>query len=172
MKQLVLLFGLCTILAVQANAQKGGDPANYNTALGIRVNPWLVGFTVKHYFAGPSAIEGLVTTNTDNRKNVTFTGLYEYGWNVFGIREFTMYAGGGAHVGFYDRRDYNFDEYLKHGDGVYVAPGLDGIFGLEYTFKKIPLNVSADVKPFFNFTGGTHFLGEEIGGVSARYTFK
>jgi hypothetical protein len=172
MKQLVLLFGLCTILAVQANAQKGGDPANYQTAIGLRVNPWLVGFTVRHYIAGPHAIEGLVTTNTDNRRNATITGLYEYNWNVFGMKEFTMYAGGGAHIGFYDRRDYDYDAYLRHGDGTYVTPGLDGIFGLEYKFKKIPLVVSADLKPFFNFNGGTNFVGEEIGGASVRYTFR
>jgi hypothetical protein len=171
MKQLVLLFSLCTLLAVQANAQKGGNPANYETAIGARVNPWLIGFTVKHFVKGPHAFEGLVVHNLDNRKNVTFTFLYEYHWNVFGIREFNMYAGGGAHLGIYDRRDYDWDRYVRHGDGTYVAPGLDGIFGLEYKFKKIPLVVSADVKPYFHFTGGNDFIGEEIGGASVRYTF-
>ncbi|SFE88171.1 hypothetical protein SAMN05518672_111151 [Chitinophaga sp. CF118] len=174
MKQLVLFFGLFAMITVQASAQKrGGDsPANYSTAIGVRVNPYLVGFTVKHFITGPHAIEGLVTSNVSRNRNATITGLYEYNWNVFGKSEFVMYAGGGAHVGFYDRYDYDYDNYYRHGDGTYATAGLDGIFGLEYTFRKIPLVVSADLKPYFNFSGGTHHMGEEIGGISARYTFR
>jgi hypothetical protein len=159
-------------MAVQANAQKGSAPANYQTAIGARVNPWLIGFTAKHFVKGPHAIEGLVTTNLSNRSNATFTFLYEYHWNVFGKREFLMYAGGGAHVGIYDRWAYNPNRYYRDGDGTYATAGLDGIIGLEYKFKKIPLVVSGDLKPFFNFSGGTHFVGEEIGGASVRYTFR
>lgn len=172
MKQLVLLLGLCTILSVQANAQKYSAPANYHYGLGARVNPWLIGFTVKHFLKGPHALEGLVTTNLSNRRNVTFTFLYEYHWNIFDVPELLMYAGGGAHLGIYDRRDYDWDRYREDGDGTYVAPGLDGIIGVEYTFKKIPLVVSADLKPYFHFTGGTNFVGQEIGGASVRYIFR
>lgn len=173
MKQLVLLFSLCTLMAVQANAQRRGTAAssNYQTAVGLRVNPWLVGGTIKHFIAGPHAIEGLITTNVSNRSNVTFTFLYEYHIAPFPKPEFRLYFGGGAHVGIYDRRDYDNDRWFEHGDGTYVTPGLDGIVGLEYKFKKIPLVVSGDLKPYFNFTGGTHFVGEEIGGASVRYTF-
>ncbi|PSL48151.1 hypothetical protein CLV51_1021013 [Chitinophaga niastensis] len=177
MKKVVLLFTLIAMVAIQANAQKrsnyrsSNDPANYNTALGIRLNPWIVGFTVKHFIQGPHAIEGLVTTNHEHNNNVTFTGLYEYNWNI-GLPELTMYAGGGVHVGIYDRRDYDWDRYVDKGKGAYVSPGLDGIIGIEYTFKKIPLNISADLKPYVQFVGPTNYMGEEIGGVSARFTFK
>ncbi|MDR6569292.1 hypothetical protein SAMN05660461_6131 [Chitinophaga ginsengisegetis] len=175
MKKVVLLFSLIAVLAIQANAQKkksyqSSDPSNYETALGIRLNPWVVGFTIKHFIKGPHAIEGLVTTNHSHKTNVTFTGLYEYNWNI-GVPGLNMYAGGGAHVGFYDRRDYDWDRYIDKGKGTYVSPGLDGIIGVEYTFKKIPLNISADLKPYVQFVGPTNYLGEEIGGVSARYTF-
>ena len=163
MKQLVLFFGLFTMITFQASAQKrsssNSSVANYSTALGVRVNPVLVGFTVKHFIAGPHAIEGIVSTNVSQQRNVTITGLYEYNWNVFGKKEFVMYAGGGVHVGAYDRFDYYRDDYYAHGDGTYVTAGLDGIFGLEYTFKKIPLVVSADLKPYVNFTNGTHHIG-------------
>ncbi|WP_212005802.1 hypothetical protein [Chitinophaga sp. HK235] len=174
MKKVVLLFSLIALLAVQANAQKkksyGSSVENYNTALGIRVNPWVVGFTIKHFIQGPHAIEGLVTTNHEHRANVTVTGLYEYHWNI-GKPELNMYAGGGAHIGFYDRRDYDWDRYIDKGKGTYVSPGLDGIIGIEYTFKNIPLNLSADLKPYVQFVGPTNFIGEEIGGLSARFTF-
>lgn len=176
MKRAALLLGLVALLAVQANAQRlrgGGSPANYETALGGRMNPWIIGFTIKHFIQGPHAIEGIAHTNFDKRANATFTGLYEYHFNFIpDHREWVMYAGGGAHVGFYDRRDWDHDRWARDGDGTYVTAGLDGIFGVEYTFKNIPLNLSADVKPYVNFTGGHNFFGEEIGGFSVRYTFK
>jgi hypothetical protein len=173
----MLLFGVLSLMAFQANAQRrtsGGSPGDYNTALGLRVNPWLAGFTVKHFIQGPHAIEGIVHhyfENGDDASNVTFTGLYEYHWNVFGKSEWNMYAGGGAHIGFW--RDYYWDNNgRRRNDGTDVAVGLDGIFGVEYTFKNIPLNLSADLKPYVNFNGYNDFLGEQIGGFSVRYTFK
>jgi len=173
MKQLVLFFGLFAMISFQASAQKRSSSiANYSTALGVRVNPFLVGFTVKHFITGPHAIEGIVSTNVSEQQNITFTGLYEYHWNVFDQKEFLMYAGGGAHIGAYDRYDYYRDDYNRNGKGSYVTAGLDGIIGVEYTFRKIPLVVSADLKPYVNFTGGVHHFGEEVGGISARYTFK
>ncbi|MBC9931866.1 hypothetical protein [Chitinophaga qingshengii] len=174
MKKVVLFLSLFALLAVQANAQKkksyGNNVENYNTALGIRLNPWVVGFTIKHFIQGPHAIEGIVSTNHEHKANVTITGLYEYHWNI-GRPELNMYAGGGAHIGFYDRRDYDWDRYVDKGKGTYVSPGLDGIIGVEWTFKKIPLNLSADLKPYVQFVGPTNYIGEEIGGVSARFTF-
>jgi len=177
MKRILLLFGVLSLMAFQANAQRrtsgGGSPADYHTALGLRVNPWLAGFTVKHFIKGPHAIEGIVHhyfENGDDASNVTFTGLYEYHWNVFGKSEWNMYAGGGAHLGFW--RNYYWDDGRRRGDGTDVAVGLDGIFGVEYTFKNIPLNLSADLKPYVNFNGYNDFLGEQIGGFSVRYTFK
>ena len=175
MKKVVLLFSLIAAIAIQANAQrnksyKSSDPANYNTALGIRLNPWVVGFTVKHFIQGPHAIVGIISTNHEHRNNVTFTALYEYNWNV-GMPGLNMYAGGGAHLGIYDRRDYDWDRYVNKGNGSYVSPGLDGIIGIEYTFKKFPLNISADLKPYVQFVGPTNYIGEEIGGVSARFAF-
>ncbi|MET6996243.1 hypothetical protein [Chitinophaga defluvii] len=181
MKKVVLFMSLFALVAIQANAQRkpvkrssysNSSVADYHTALGMRVNPWIVGFTIKHFIKGPHAIEGIVSTNHERNNNVTMTGLYEYHWNVFGKSEFNMYAGGGVHVGIYDRFDYDRDRWVRDGKGTYATAGLDGIFGLEYTFKKIPLNLSADLKPYFHFSGQTNFFGEEIGGISARYTFK
>ena len=171
MKQLVLFFGLFAMISIQASAQKS-SPANYSTALGVRTNPYLIGFTVKHFIAGPHAIEGIVSTNFSRRGNVTFTGLYEYNWNFLPNKEWVMYAGGGAHVGAYDRYDYYDNDLDRLDDGTYVTAGLDGIFGVEYKFKKIPLVLSADVKPYVNFSNGTHHIGEEILGISARYTIR
>ncbi|WP_298708847.1 hypothetical protein [Chitinophaga sp.] len=179
MKRILLLFGVLSLMMTtfQANAQRrssggGGNPADYNTALGVRLNPWLVGFTVKHFLKGPHAIEGIVShyfNGNDEPTNVTFTGLYEYHWNVFGKSEWNMYAGGGAHLGLW--RAYEWDNGRRRDRTTKAVAGLDGIFGVEYTFKNIPLNLSADLKPYVNFNGYNDFIGEQIGGVSARYTF-
>ncbi|ASZ13946.1 hypothetical protein KTO58_04375 [Chitinophaga pendula] len=174
MKKLVLFLAFTALIATQATAQRrsrSSDVANYSTALGVRVNPYLIGFTIKHFLSGPHAIEGIVHTNLTNNKNVTFTGLYEYHWNAFGHPEWNLYAGGGVHIGVYDRFDYDRKRWDRKGNGTYATVGMDGIIGVEYTFKKIPLNLSADLKPFFHFSGETNFIGEEIGGISARYTF-
>ncbi|WP_295117228.1 hypothetical protein [uncultured Chitinophaga sp.] len=175
MKKIVLLCGILSVLSLGANAQRTSDPADYKTGLGVRLNPWLIGFTAKHFIKGPHAIEGIVHHyfaggGNDRVNNVTFTGLYEYTFNVFGKSEWNMYGGGGAHLQLWENRYYDGDRWRGDGSKAYV--GLDGIFGIEYTFKKIPLNLSADLKPYFHFNGGNDFIGEQIGGVSARYTFK
>ncbi|MRG45573.1 hypothetical protein GFS24_10630 [Chitinophaga sp. SYP-B3965] len=173
MKRILLLFGVLSLMAIQASAQRGGSPGDYKTAIGVRVNPWIIGFTAKHFIQGPHAIEGIVShyfgSGDRDVTNVTLTGLYEYTWNVFGKSEWNMYAGGGAHVGFW--RDRYYDNNGRKEYDTEANVGLDGIFGVEYTFKKIPLNLSGDIKPFFNFNGGHDFIGEQLLGVSARYTF-
>ncbi|MCK7553918.1 hypothetical protein MKQ70_02390 [Chitinophaga sedimenti] len=173
MKKIVLLCGMLAALSLGANAQRTSNPADYKVGLGLRVNPWIVGFTAKGFIKGPHAIEGIVHHYYgSNINNVTFTGLYEYTFNVFGRSEWNMYGGGGAHIALWQDRYYDGDRWRN--DGTTAYPGLDGIFGVEYTFKKIPLNLSADLKPFFHFNSPNdgNFFGEQIGGLSARYTFK
>ncbi|RAJ00364.1 hypothetical protein LX64_04067 [Chitinophaga skermanii] len=171
----MLIFGVMLFVALQSNAQKrnysNSSVGNYNTAIGVRVNPWSIGFTAKHFIAGPHAIEGIVShqfAGYDNA-NVTITGLYEYHWNVFGKKEWNMFAGGGLHGGAY-KTDYWDNGRRKDGDtkGVF---GLDAIWGVEYTFKNIPLTLQGDLKPYVNFTGGHDYYGEQIFGASARFTF-
>ncbi|ATL49426.1 hypothetical protein COR50_20850 [Chitinophaga caeni] len=171
MKKIILAFGVIFLLAAQSNAQSRGG-GNYKTAIGVRVNPWLIGFTAKHFLSGPHALEGIISHEFTNNTagNVTLTGLYEYHFNPFPHPEWNLFAGGGVHAGVY--RDYYWDgngrKVKNDSEGIV---GLDGIFGVEYTFKNIPLTLQGDVKPFVNFTGGHDYYGERIFGASARYTF-
>jgi hypothetical protein len=48
--------------------------------------------------------------------------------------------------------------------------GLDGILGLEYSFVGIPINISVDWKPAFNFAGHSGFWADG-GAISIRYIF-
>ena len=180
MKKLVFIFSLCSLISIGAFAQQRSHASynntvgtDYNTALGVRFNPFMIGFTVKHFIEGPHAVEGLITTAVNRNANVTFTGLYEYNLKIVPDQpEWTLFFGGGVHFGVYDRYDFDYDRYFHHGDGSYVTGGIDGIIGVSYTFKKLPINVSADLKPYVNFDGPTHYMAEQMGGISARYTFK
>ncbi len=179
MKKLVLVLSLCNFVTFSAMAQQRShgsynfEGTDYNTALGVRGNPLMIGFTVKHFIQGPYAIEGLVTTDVNRNGNVTFTGLYEYNLKmVTNHPEWSLFFGGGLHFGVYDRWDFDHDRFIKKGDGSYVTGGIDGIVGVSYTFKNLPINLSADLKPYVNFSGPTKYMAEQMGGISARYTFK
>ena len=48
--------------------------------------------------------------------------------------------------------------------------GVDAVFGVEYTFDEIPLNICIDIMPNLNLVGyvGPNFF---VSGISARYVF-
>jgi hypothetical protein len=48
--------------------------------------------------------------------------------------------------------------------------GIDGIIGLEYVFRDIPINIGLDWKPALNIIGNTSFWPDK-GAVSIRYIF-
>lgn len=179
MRKLVFLLSLCSIVSFSAMAQHRTPPRptpaedDFNTAIGVRFNPFLIGFTIKHMFdGGPHSIEGIAATDVNRGGNFTMTALYEYNLKIVpDHKEWTLFFGGGVHLGIYDRWNFDHDRWVKHGDGSYATPGIDGIVGVSYTFKNLPINVSADLKPYANFSGPTKYMAEQMGGLSARYTF-
>jgi hypothetical protein len=105
------------------------------------------------------------------------TALYERNIPAFGRSDFHFFYGGGGHIGLYDRW-YRVGYYDSHGyyhDGYYYAYyneptiGIDGIFGLEYQFPKIPFAASLDLKPFINIY--RYDYGYVEGALTIRYTF-
>ena len=70
--------------------------------------------------------------------------------------------GGGAHVG-----AWNEDRDLGN-RGVF---GLDGIIGVEYRFKHIPLGLSADFKPAINLVSNVEYYPANDIGLAARFYF-
>jgi len=130
-------------------------------ALGLRATPDGGGFTGKFYLNPDMAIEaqlnggGVIIGNP----SVTAVGLFEYhialadpSWRIF--------FGGGIHFGTWDRYDDN------NSQGIF---GIDGIGGVEYVFKNIPLGLSADFKPAINFVSEAAFFPNNIVGASARF---
>ena len=74
------------------------------------------------------------------------------------------YFGGGSHIGQWGTQNPWVNIY----EPVFIF-GATIIGGLEYTFSDIPINISMDLRPKYNFIGEKVFW--VYGGISARYVF-
>ena len=81
---------------------------------------------------------------------------------------FKWFFGFGAHIGFWNG-DYTYHYWGTTGE-TYTVVGIDGILGLEYSFKEVPISLSLDWKPAFNFVGYSGWWADG-GALSIRYIF-
>lgn len=151
MKKIIAAVTLASIVST-ASAQRH---STYRTALGVKV--WDgAGISFKHFLQDRKALELIgYFWNQGSR----ITGLYEIHGPVTGAKGLQWYIGPGAHAGFYNSR---------YGDGAFI--GIDGVLGLDYTFSGVPLNLSLDWQPSFEFGSNRGFVGS-WGGLGVRYTF-
>lgn len=160
MKKVLAIFSFLILMlaAGQAQAQE------YNTAVGVRISPFW-GVTAKHFINSTDAVEGILHSRWNAFK---LTALWERHTQAFDEPGLNFYYGLGAHLGASGNRYYN-DRFA--GGGRFIL-GLDGILGLEYTIQDqaVPLNISLDWKPTFDFAPFAHFWGSELA-LSVRYTF-
>lgn len=147
MKKALLIAIISIFFAISANAQ------SYNSAIGLR-GGLFGGVTYKHMLGSSAGFEGILQTDW---YGFNLTGLYEIHKPAFDVRGMRWYYGAGAHVGNY---------YSSH-----LSIGIDGIIGLEYTFKELPINVSVDYKPAYNLTGWSGFWGSDAA-FSIRYYWR
>lgn len=135
---------------------------DYQTGIGFR-GGLFNGLTIKHFVSSNTAFETLITSRW---KGIEFTELYEIHHQIAGLNGLNLFYGVGAHLGFYNGDHTNWG---TPGD-QYMAFGVDGILGLEYSFSELPLNISLDWKPEYNLTGykGMWYDG---GAFSIRYIF-
>lgn len=77
---------------------------------------------------------------------IALIGIYHWDWKIAG--GFNWYIGPGASLS-YD----NFNE------NTYVNVGLGGQIGIEYKFRDLPLLVSLDSRPMWDFLGDVNGLG-------------
>lgn len=157
MKKLFLILGFLFCTALMVNAQ------DYKVGLGLRGGV-SQGLTLKYFVSEQNAIEGILTTRWHG---TLLTGLYETHKDLNAI-PLRWYYGYGAHLGFWE----GFDEHPWFDDNkTHLTLGVDGILGIEYTFDDLPINISLDWKPFFEFVGYSGFQGDS-GAFSLRYTFR
>jgi hypothetical protein len=66
--------------------------------------------------------------------------------------------GAGVHMGYerWNQQYYNYytNYYIKH--TAFIA-GIDGLAGLEYIFREVPVSLGFEVKPFFDLFGREMF---------------
>ena len=135
--------------------------STYQTAIGFKFYPTAI--SVKHFIDDNKAIEGLGYFYRDGFR---VTGLYELHYDINSVEGLKWYVGPGAHIGFWN--DAWKKENLNRNSSI--AIGIDGVLGLDYKIKDVPLNISFDWQPSLNIVGYTYFE-PGWGGLAIRYTF-
>ncbi len=137
MKKFLLLAVLFVASVFTANAQTGNG---YKNAIGIR-GGWGAGLSYQRYIAPSNRIEGTIGANRFGFcVEATHQWMFEIPSNTSGVWQW--YAGAGAGIGSWSNN--NFDNGF--------SLGVLAQAGIEYTFAKIPLQLSADYRPGFYFT--------------------
>lgn len=153
LKILSLVIVLSFTFNQKSIAQATGN--SYKTSIGVKFYPTAV--TLKTFVKSNIAFEAI---GYFWERGTRITGLYEYHNNLSADGAFKWYVGPGAHVGFYKQAFFN-------GGTTF---GLDGVLGLDYKFPGIPVNVSVDWQPSFEFGDYAGFNGN-WGGIGVRLAF-
>lgn len=133
---------------------------DYQTGFGLR-GGWSNGITIKHFIQEDKAIEGILSSRW---RGLEITGLYEIHDQAFNEDRLNWYYGFGGHVGLYQGDNGRW----SRDDDNFAVLGVDGILGIEYNFRKIPINISLDWKPVLNLIG--YFgLWTDSGAFSIRF---
>jgi hypothetical protein len=135
---------------------------DYSTGIGLRAG-FESGITLKHFISQRSALEGIIATRW---QGFEFTGLYEIHNQAFHTERLKWYFGFGAHIGVWNGNDV----YWGTPGNKYAVLGIDGILGMEYDLKEIPVNIGIDWKPALNVLGYEGFWVDG-GAISIRYIF-
>jgi hypothetical protein len=145
-------FLLASVMLVLIATSSFGQ--TYSTALGIRIGG-TSGVTVKHFYRDQMAWEGQLAAFGNG---TSLTGLVMQHGQAFNTPGLRYYAGGGAHLAFYNGRSYStrMGRDITYYQTDAVALGINGILGLEYILKDIPVGLSFDVKPFVEIGPGGH----------------
>jgi len=131
----------------------------YKNSTGFRLGK-TDGVTYKRFLAETGAVEFMLGFGGyDNGMQIYTT--YQWHYQIPG--QFTeslyLYYGVGGHVGYI--RPYSNRNYYKNDSTVvsenekqtFYTIGVDGIIGLEYRIFTVPMTVSMELKPYFEFYG-------------------
>ncbi|MDB5193321.1 MAG: hypothetical protein JWQ96_2884 [Segetibacter sp.] len=159
MKRLVVLLSLLAT-STYGFCQEGGGPG-YNSALGAKLTTG-VGVTYKTFVANTKAFEAQAMFLS---RGVRFVSLYEFHfYNIAGAPGLGWYIGPGAHIGAWRK-----DKDIK-GESIFDI-GIDGVIGLDYKIKNIPINLSLDWQPSYSIIGNAG-LQPQFGGLAIRYVLQ
>ncbi len=144
----------------------GGFSQSYQQSIGVRLGMYN-GVTAKQAVFSRAYVEGMLLTRWNGIKAV---GLFEINNPIKEVKNLHWYYGAGAHIGFWNGEKVPWHEDQTV-DKVYTVLGIDGIIGMEYTFKEVPINISLDWKPSIDILGHSGFWADGIA-ISVRYILK
>ena len=153
MRRLLCTIALALLVVFSVSAQ------DFNWSLGVRLGDDMSGISVKKSVSSRDKIEGILAVPYWH--GVNLTGLYQ---RYIPVEGFHLYFGAGGHIGNWKYKDNELSNR-------YFFFGVDCIVGLEFSIlTSLPLSLSIDYKPSYNFTGhrGFSFTG---GGIGLRYRF-
>lgn len=155
--QYTLAFCLL-ILAGTLQAQQLQPSSSYKTAVGVR-GLGTSGLTIKHFTKPTMAIEGIVGFYPNAFSATVLVERYAPAFDVPGLK---WYYGFGGHVA--SQSDVVQSEGIYRRESSDFGLGVDGIFGIEYKIREVPIAVSLDFKPFFEVDmDGSAFLALDPG---------
>jgi hypothetical protein len=146
--------------------------AQYNSSIGIRIGG-TSGVTAKYFYKPTNAIEGIIGTFGNG---FSLTGLMEKYTPVYNASGLYVYYGGGAHIAFYNGKDYNnsyFGREIDYHRNNGVGFGINGIVGLEYRLPEdIPIAISLDLKPFIEMGSGGYVSFAPDPSIGIKFVFR
>jgi hypothetical protein len=134
-----------------------------DNALGLRLGLGS-GVTYQHFFTDHHVFEAIAYQRFGG---ANLTLLYEGHEQMFNIRGLKWFYGAGGHTWIYNKNSVLQENTLVENS---IAFGVDGIIGLAFYMRSLPLQFSVDWKPGFNLKG-SNYIEWDSGGISARYRF-
>jgi len=161
-KSILLLFSFFML--------SGAVMAQYNYAIGLR-SGGTTGLTLKRNY-GSTAIEGIIGFWDSG---VSLTGLWERNTEAFTTPGLNWYYGVGGHLAFYgndfDGSGPSWYDNPHDGDDGAVGLGIDGIFGIEYKVREVPVAVSFGFKPYLEVVTDGDVLVNIDPGIGIKVAF-
>ncbi|HXL55005.1 MAG TPA: hypothetical protein VN958_02030, partial [Chitinophagaceae bacterium] len=148
------------IISTKYSFAQSQPQSTYHQAIGIKF-PGGFSVTYKQFVTASNNLEAQATIWN---KGFRLSGLYEFNFYSFDkVDGLAWFLGPGVHLGFWK------DQYQKDYDSK-ADFGIDGIIGLDYKFRDVPVNVSIDWQPAVTLVGSAGFT-PSYGGIGVRYTF-
>lgn len=147
---------LCSLMSV--NAQE------YNRSAGLRLGG-TSGITYKKFLVEEQAIEFLLS-GRNNGVQLTAMYVFHEPMAISFNENFYFYYGVGGHVGTEQFSDLTKElvptdpESFVHKREQFLTMGVDAIAGIEYRLLSVPITLSFDVKPYFNYVGLRHLKAD------------
>jgi hypothetical protein len=166
MKKTVVLLTICILGMTGVKAQ-----SDYKSAIGGRLGT-PISVSYKYFFTKPGALEGYAGfSHPDFGFNFfRIGGMYQHHFDIKPVEGLKWYVGGGVLIDF-----FSYNRYYNNQDFASTAVGINAVGGVDYKFKQIPLNLSADWTPTVLIGDNLYYSSNFRGGylaVSVRYVLK